>query len=111
MNIMATVPVINYVIFFILLALVVYLVSIKWSLMESTINSSNESASQKRLTIFLCTLLLIVIALLIVLLNVTCPDYVWFGLLGLIGAGLGISAWEKTKMKSLGNDSKTTDTP
>lgn len=92
------VPIINYIIFFIILILMATMVAIKWGFMESTIQSAPESASQKRWVIFMMTMAVILIALMAVLLKLVCPPEIWWGLLGIITTGLGITAWEKVKM-------------
>ena len=94
------IPIINYVIFFAIIALYVLQIASKWKLMESTIGSGSDSPSQKRLTIFFCTQLLIVLSLCAVLLKLSIPDFVWAGIIGIIAAGLGLSVLEKVKMNN-----------
>lgn len=88
----------NYAIFFILLFLLVVLTATKWELIANTIQSNNESPSLKRWVVFLFSMLIVIIALLIVLLQLKCPDFVWYGLLGLVCTGLGLSVYEKVSM-------------
>lgn len=104
------VPVINYIILFVLITCMFILYKTKWDLVEDTIKSTSESPSQKRLTIFLCVALLILLSLIGVLLHIEIPAYIWYGNLSLITVGLGLAVGEKIALNNK-TTSSTTITP
>lgn len=100
MTTIITSPVV-YVIFFILLVLTVAFVIGKWPTIEGTIGSAADSPSQKRLVIFMFSVAIVITTFAVVFLKATVPEFVWYGLLGVVVAGLGLTAWEKVNMKKI----------
>ena len=106
LSIMATVPqtdvpLINYIILFALILLLALVIAAKWTLMEETIKSTQDSASQKRWVIWLDSKAVIILAFISTLLKIEIPEMIWWGLLTVVVSGLGITAWEKVRMNKI----------
>ena len=95
------VPLINYIILFALILLLALVIAAKWPLMEETIKSTQDSASQKRWVIWLDSKAVIILAFISTLLKIEIPEMIWWGLLTVVVSGLGITAWEKVRMNKI----------
>lgn len=112
LSIMATVPqtevpLINYIILFSLILLLALVVAVKWPLMDDTIRNSADSASQKRWVIWLDSKAIVILAFISTLLKIDIPEMIWWGLLGVVATGIGVTAWEKVKMNKIDKSAPT----
>jgi len=92
-------PIVNYVLLLLFVIQYIWFVKQKWAEIQKTIEASPESPSQKRFAIFICIGLVVELCFIHLFLGIAIPEHMWYGILGIILTGLGMTAWEKVKLK------------
>jgi len=67
----------------------------KWQFITDCISSVETSPSIKRLVILICMWTMIISVFASIFLKLLMPDYMWYGLLGIVIGGLGLTVAEK----------------